>query len=82
MVLISVDNVWKYEYGSDLAIFPAVVMFPSNTLLYFTRVDLLHPKFPEKSCSFLIVRHNSSKAVGLHWCKQILVFVFIVSFEY
>jgi hypothetical protein len=33
MVLISVDNLWKYKYGSDLAIFPALAIFPSSTLL-------------------------------------------------
>jgi hypothetical protein len=32
MVLISVDNLWKYEYGSDLAIFPALAIFLSSTL--------------------------------------------------
>jgi hypothetical protein len=32
MVFISVDSLWKYEYGSDLAIFPALAIFPSRTL--------------------------------------------------
>jgi hypothetical protein len=32
MVLISVNSLWKYEYGSDLAIFPALARKPSNTL--------------------------------------------------
>jgi hypothetical protein len=30
MVLISVQNLWKYEYGSDLAIFPALAIFSSS----------------------------------------------------
>jgi hypothetical protein len=32
MVSISVDNLWKYEYGSDLAIFPALATLPTSTL--------------------------------------------------
>jgi hypothetical protein len=32
MVLISADNMWKYEYGSDLVIFPALAIFPSSAL--------------------------------------------------
>jgi hypothetical protein len=33
MVLISIDSLWKYEYGSDLAIFPVLAMFPSSNLI-------------------------------------------------
>jgi hypothetical protein len=33
MVLISVDNLWDYEYDSDLAIFPAFAVFPTSTSL-------------------------------------------------
>jgi hypothetical protein len=32
MVLISVGSLWKYGYGSDLAIFPALAIFPSSSL--------------------------------------------------
>jgi hypothetical protein len=32
MVLISVDDLWNYEYGSDLAVFPALVIFPTSNL--------------------------------------------------
>jgi hypothetical protein len=33
VVLISVDGLWKYEYGSNLAVFPALAIFPSSTLI-------------------------------------------------
>jgi hypothetical protein len=33
MVLTFVDSLWKYKYGSDLAVFPAVALFPLSTLL-------------------------------------------------
>jgi hypothetical protein len=33
LVLISVDSLWNDEYGSDLAIFPTLITFPSSTLL-------------------------------------------------
>jgi hypothetical protein len=33
MMLISVDSLWKCEYGSDLVIFPALAIFPSSTFL-------------------------------------------------
>jgi hypothetical protein len=32
IVLIYVDNLHKYEYGSDLAMLPVLAVFPSNTL--------------------------------------------------
>jgi hypothetical protein len=32
MMLISVDSLWKYEYGSDLTVFPALAIFRKSTL--------------------------------------------------
>jgi hypothetical protein len=32
IVLISVDSLWRYEYGSDLDIFSALAIFPTSTL--------------------------------------------------
>jgi hypothetical protein len=45
MVLISVDNLWKYEYGSDLAIFPALAISPSSTFIPIMWVRLTSFKY-------------------------------------
>jgi hypothetical protein len=41
MVLTSIDSLWKYEYGSDRAVFPAPANFPSSTLTHYRQKHCL-----------------------------------------
>jgi hypothetical protein len=43
---ICVDNLWKYEYGSDLDIFPASTKFPSSTLIWNWRSSCVGKSSP------------------------------------
>jgi hypothetical protein len=55
MVLIFVDNLWKFEYSSDLAIFPGLVIFPTATALAaFLRVIVCKQGYTYSLCPLFV----------------------------